>query len=223
MSQKFISKKKNILLKKYLYVLAINISSLYLFFKITENVVENGLVTKLDMLINGKIVLLWDSLQNKIMIFITNIGSQNNLLILLLILFGVLVYKKKWHYSLLLLFSMIGGVILTVLTKIIIHRARPENALIEVSGYSSPSGHATMAILFFSLLIYLFKDTLKSKTARYSFIIGNIMLFLGIGFSRIYLNVHWLSDVIGGFLLGLFWLTLLLLIFKIITSFSKKT
>ncbi len=220
---RFINKRKHIFTKYNLYALILNIFSLYLFTKMIEDVIDKELVTKLDVWLNAKIVLLWNPLLNKIMIFVTNIASPSNLLILSLILLGILVYKKKWYYSSLLFFSMLGGLLFEILTKFIIHRARPENALVDVSGYSFPSGHATMAIIFFSLLLYAFKDDIKNKTLRYSFIIGNIVLFLLIGFSRVYLNAHWFSDVIAGFALGLFWLTLLILVFKIIISLSKKT
>jgi len=220
---RIINKQRHIFVKYHLYALILNVFSLYLFSKMAEDFVEREAVTRLDIWINQKIVLLWTPLLTKVMILITNILSPFGLFILSIILFGVLVYKKKWYYSLLFLFSMTGGLLFEFLTKLIIHRARPENALIEVSGYSFPSGHAIMAIIFFSLLLYAFKDDIKNKILRYGFIIANILLFLIIGFSRVYLNVHWFSDVIAGFSLGLFWLTLLILVFKTIISLSKKT
>ncbi len=219
---RFVNKRKHIFTKFHLYLLILNIFSLYLFSKMIEDVIDGELITKLDIWFNAKMVLLWNPLLNKIMIFITNIVSPLYLFLLSLILFGVLIYKKKWYYSLLLLFSMMGGLLFELLTKLIIHRARPENALIEVSGYSFPSGHATMAIIFFSLFLYSFKDDIKNKFLRYVFVISNILLFLLIGLSRIYLNVHWLSDVLAGFGLGLFWLTLLILVFQIIILLLKK-
>jgi len=220
---RFINKRKHIFTKYHLYALILNIFSLYLFSKMIEDVIDGELVTKLDVWLNAKIVLLWNPLLNKIMTFITNIASPLHLFILSLILFGVLMYKKKWYYSLLLLFSMIGGLLFETLTKFIIHRARPENALIEVSGYSFPSGHATMAIIFFSLFLYSFKDDIKNKALKNIFIISNIILFLLVGLSRLYLNVHWFSDVLAGYGLGLFLLTLLILVLKTIISISTKT
>ncbi|MCA9460267.1 MAG: bifunctional DedA family/phosphatase PAP2 family protein, partial [Nanoarchaeota archaeon] len=204
---KFINKRKHIFSKYHLYTLIINIFSLYLFSKMIEDVIDGELITRIDVWLNAKMILLWNPLLNKIMIFITNIASLTNLFILSIILFGILIYKKKWHCSLLLFFSIVGGLLFEVLIKLIIHRPRPENALIEVSGYSFPSGHATMAIIFFSLLLYSFKDDIKKKSLKYIFIISNIVIFLLIGTSRIYLNVHWLSDILAGFSLGLFWLT----------------
>ena len=219
---KFVNKRKHVFTKHHLYTLILNIFSLYLFFKMVEDVIDGELITKLDIWINTKMVLLWNPLLNKTMIFITNIASPTNLFILSLILFGILIYKKKWYYSLLLFFSMIGGLLFEVLIKLIMHRARPENALIEVSGYSFPSGHATMAVIFFSLLLYSFKDDIKNKSLKYIFIISNIVFFLLIGTSRVYLNVHWLSDVLAGFGLGLFWLTLLILMSRVSISFFSK-
>ncbi len=219
---RFINKRKHIFTKYNLYALIINLSSLYVLSKMIDDVIGNELITRLDFWISTKVVLLWNPLLNRIMIFITNIVNLTNLFILCLILFAVLIYKKKWYNSLLLFFSMAGGLFFELLIKQIIQRARPENALINVSGYSFPSGHATMAVIFFSLLIYSFKDDIKNITLRNLFIFGNIALFLMIGISRIYLNVHWFSDVIAGLSLGLFWLTLLILVFKVVVSWKKR-
>ncbi len=219
---KFINKRRHIFTRYHLYALILNITSLYLFSKMIEDIIAKEMITKLDVWINTNIVFLWNPTLNRIMIFITNIISPINLFILLIILFAVLVYKKKWYCSLLLLFSVVGGLLFVLVTKLTIHRARPENALIEVSGYSFPSSHATMAIIFFLLLIYSFKDDIKNKMLRHVFIYFNIVLFLLVGISRVYLNVHWFSDIIGGFSLGLFWLTLLILVFKTIIHLSKK-
>ncbi|RLG10216.1 hypothetical protein DRN73_08395 [Candidatus Pacearchaeota archaeon] len=113
-------------------------------------------------------------------------------------------------------FFIIGGFALKAFVKDLIQRPRPISSLIPVSGYSFPSGHALISIIFFTSLIYFFKDNIKNKNLRYTFITINILLFLLIGFSRIYLNVHWFSDVLGGFLLGLFWIGFSILFFKII-------
>ena len=220
---KLVNKRKRVFSKYHLYALILNIFSLYLFSKMIEDVVDGEMITGLDVWLSAKIVLLWSPPLNKIMIFITNIASPSHLAVMSLILLGILVYRKKWHCSLLLVFSMAGGMLLEVVTKLIVHRTRPGNALVEASGYSFPSGHATMAIIFFSLLAYSFKDDIRNKALRYIFIISNILLFMLIGFSRVYLNVHWLSDVLAGFGSGLFWLTLLILVFKMIAALSNKT
>jgi len=92
---------------------------------------------------------------------------------------------------------LIAGILIKVL-KEIFQRARPLNALITESSFSMPSGHATMAIVFFGLIIYLF-TTKKNKLIP---LISATLITLLIGFTRIYLRVHWLTDVLAGFILG---------------------
>lgn len=168
-----------------------------------------------DQLINTKITLLQTDVLTQIMIAITNIMSTKVLLTLSLLLILFLTYKKNYRKVLLVIVSIGGATALELFLKALIQRARPENALIEASStYSFPSGHATLAIVFFSLLILLFKDKIKNKQLKYSFITTNILLILLIGFSRVYLNVHWFTDVIAGFMLGLLWIILVIHIYK---------
>jgi undecaprenyl-diphosphatase len=123
---------------------------------------------------------------------------------------------------LLAFFGLGGGLLLETLIKLIVQRARPENSLITETGFSFPSGHATMSLILFTLLLLTFKNDIKNNALKWVFIVCNITLILLIGLSRIYLNVHWFSDVIGGFALGLFWLTLLILVFKYVNVSLKK-
>jgi undecaprenyl-diphosphatase len=176
--------------------------------------VLTGFFIRMDVLVNAKISLLQAPLLTKIMLVITSIGSIAGLVILSVIAFALLAYKKRWLNALLLVISMLSGVGAELLIKLIVHRLRPDNALIQASGYSFPSGHATMAMLLFSLLIYFFRDDIKDKLWKHVFVVFSIVLALLVGFSRVYLNVHWLSDVIGGFALGLLWLMLSIFVFK---------
>lgn len=220
---RFINKRKHIFTRYHLYMLVFNLFSLYLFAKMIEDVTDQEWITRVDVWVNAKMVLLWNPLLNKLMVTITTIANPVRLLIASIVLLGVLVLKKKWYYSWLLFFSMTGGLLFELLVKLIIHRARPENALIAVSGYSFPSGHATMSLIFFSMVLYAFKNDIRNKALRGVFIAANIILFVLIGSSRVYLDVHWLSDVIAGFSLGLFWLTLMILIFKVVVAVSRRT
>jgi undecaprenyl-diphosphatase len=74
--------------------------------------------------------------------------------------------------------------------------------LIPETGFSFPSGHTTLSIAFFGVLIYLFKDEIKNKTLRYLFITISLLLPFLIAFSRLYLNVHWFTDVVAGLFIG---------------------
>lgn len=172
------------------------------------------LLVGFDLWVNQQVTALWSPVLNMIFILITEIGNTDWLIALSLVLSVVLIHKKRLSHAALVLCSMLGtGLVL--LMKWILERPRPLEGLIDVSGYSFPSGHAAMSLIFFGLLIYFFKDDIKNLMYRRLFIVGCVILFLAVGFSRLYLNVHWFSDVIAGFALGLFWITALILIFKI--------
>ncbi|MCK5449355.1 phosphatase PAP2 family protein [Candidatus Pacearchaeota archaeon] len=91
--------------------------------------------------------------------------------------------------------------ILIKLSKEIFQRARPLNQIIQETSFSFPSGHSTMAIVFFGLIIYLFSKN-KSKKIKITSSLIAILIIILIGFTRVYLNVHWLTDIFGGFILG---------------------
>jgi len=219
---KFIEKRKHIFNKYHLYSLSLCIFSLWMFLKMAEDVYTRDFVLQIDTWLNIQVMTIWNPLLNQIVIFITNIGGIINLSVLSTALFIALIITKKWYNSILLLCSMIGGVIGNELLKNLLQRPRPTNSLIPVEDFSFPSGHAMMSIIFFSVLLYSFKDDIKKPIFKRLFITGNILLFILIGFSRIYLNVHWFSDVVAGFSLGLFWLTLLILVFKATIFFAKS-
>ena len=91
-----------------------------------------------------------------------------------------------------------------LLLKELVGRARPDLWLTGPgpSGMSFPSGHATFAMVFGGILIVLIGETVSSVPARRAIQLGLVLLILAIGASRVYLGVHWPSDVIGGYLFG---------------------
>jgi len=100
--------------------------------------------------------------------------------------------------------------VLIKISKEIFQRARPLNALIPETGFSIPSGHATIAVVFFGLIAFLF----TTKKHKLSATIITTLIILITGFTRIYLRAHWLTDVIAGFILGGIILYLGILIYK---------
>jgi undecaprenyl-diphosphatase len=125
------------------------------------------------------------------------------------------------RYSLLLLGAMAGDTLLVELFKTIIMSPRPLNGLIVASGYSFPSGHTMSSLVFFGVLTYfVWKNwgSVKIKALSGGFYISITAL---VGFDRIYLNVHWFSDIVGSIFLGAFWVTLCILLFKYLVSSGK--
>lgn len=219
---KKINKKRHIFHRRHLYFLLINLFSLYTFAKMLENFVDQELIINFDYWLNTEVALWRNPLLNKLMTFITYLGGTTTMIIGGVLLLGFFIYNKKWRYSLILIFSMILGKLSEVTTKHIIGRDRPNNPIIEAAGFSFPSGHPTIAMIFFSVLIYYFKNHIKNISLKYSLIILCLSIILGVGFSRIYLGVHWFSDVVAGFSLGLFVLTLMVLSLEFITTVFKE-
>ncbi|MDD5341157.1 MAG: LssY C-terminal domain-containing protein [Patescibacteria group bacterium] len=112
--------------------------------------------------------------------------------------------KKNYVYSFFV--TIVGSVAFGALSKIAIHRPRPTSGLIFESSYSFPSNHAVIALAFFGFIAYFFWRDLKTLRNKLNVFFGCLTLIILIGFSRLYLGVHFLSDVLGGYLLGLLWL-----------------
>lgn len=114
--------------------------------------------------------------------------------------------KKRIIFISPFLVSLLGGVFTNYLSKLSFHRGRPLNAIYFESSFSFPSGHATLAVVLYGFIIYYFWKKTSSRSAKNFLLAFGIVLILAIGFSRIYLGVHYLSDVLGGYLLGIIWL-----------------
>lgn len=120
-------------------------------------------------------------------------------------------YKVLKHRSELVLFIavILGADILYATLKQLFHRARPDlHRLAEASNYSFPSGHATMAFALYGVLTFLLWRHISTRLGRTVLIIISVFMILAIGISRIYLGVHYPSDIIAGYFISAFWLTL---------------
>ncbi|HEX7482661.1 MAG TPA: phosphatase PAP2 family protein, partial [Candidatus Bathyarchaeia archaeon] len=137
-----------------------------------------------------------------------------SLVIISLLISGVLFLKDYKAHGLLLLAAMGGDALIISALKTLEHISRPTNGISFDSGFSYPSGHSGGCIVFGGLLAYFAWRHWQSKSSRVAIGIGLGLIVGVVGFDRIYLNVHWLSDVFGGWLLGAFWLLFAILIFR---------
>ena len=135
---------------------------------------------------------------------ITNLGSAVFLIALTIILI-IVIKNKKIGLSIFLNLSFVT--ILNQLLKRILQRPRPnEFRIIEETGYSFPSGHSMVSMAFYGYLIYLIYKYVKNKYIKWGLITILSILIVSIGISRIYLGVHYTSDVLGGFLIAVSYL-----------------
>ena len=138
--------------------------------------------------------------------FITNFGGAIFLAVLTIILF-ILIKNKKIGVSIFSNLAIITA--LNQLLKNILQRPRPtEYRIIEETGYSFPSGHSMISMAFYGYLIYLIYKYVKNKYVKWTSMVLLSLLICSIGISRIYLGVHYTSDVLGGFLISISYLVM---------------
>jgi undecaprenyl-diphosphatase len=137
-----------------------------------------------------------------------------SLVIISLVISGVLFLKNYKAPGLLLLGTIGGDALIVSALKTLEHVARPTNGIFFDSDFSYPSGHSAGCIAFGGVLAYFAWRRWQSTRSRA--LIGSCMgSVVGVvGFDRLYLNVHWVSDVFGGWLFGAFWLSFVILVFR---------
>jgi membrane-associated phospholipid phosphatase len=120
----------------------------------------------------------------------------------------VLAVRRDWLRVCAIAITMGGGTALSTTLKTIFHRGRPEVAteFITHQTWSFPSGHAMNSLIGYGFLTYLLLEHIHDRRARAAIIVVTVLLVGVVGFSRLYLGVHYLSDVIAGFLAGATWL-----------------
>ncbi len=153
-----------------------------------------------DSLLSSLVLNIRCELLNKIMLGITYLGSEYAYIFLLLL--GFIFIRDR-----LIPLLVAGGLMVSTfafnLIKFIVKRPRPLDGLILENGFSFPSGHSLSAVFFYGFLIYFVFKNIKNVKLKKILLVFICMIILLIGFSRIYLGVHFVSDVIAGFVLGL--------------------
>jgi undecaprenyl-diphosphatase len=143
--------------------------------------------------------------------------------LLLLVVVVSLFYQRAWKLSaILLLVSTAGSAVLTTVLKGVFQRARPElfDSGYHASFYSFPSGHATVAVGFYGMVTLVLAYRLRGR-ARWVVAVSGILVVLLIGFSRLYLGVHYPTDVVAGYLAALLWLICVGAVYALWLSFRN--
>ena len=141
---------------------------------------------------------------------------------ILLIAYFLFIRKHRW-YSIKIPAISLSSVLLMTLLKNLFNRPRPLIPLLEpAKGLSFPSGHAMMSATFFGLLIYFVYKRQMPPLIKFTAITLLVLFIFSIGLSRIYLRVHYASDVIAGFCIGVIWLTIAINALNRIELYSKR-
>ena len=191
----------------------VSLFGLSLFAAMLVNVLYDGRVLMLDKWISGHMHLLREPCFDPIVKMITDINGIFGAAIfsvLVVVLFAWL----KWYRDIVFYLSVtLGATGVFVLVKQLVVRSRPESAIIEIGGYSFPSGHTTMATAMAFALYFILSEKTQNCMVKVCLFLIALGWSLLIASTRLYLGVHWFSDVVGGFGLGLFWVTAVGLLF----------
>lgn len=189
------------------FVLGILVSfiSLFAFLSIIQEYFENGGNYIIDKVSINFVKSIETPLLNKIVYNITILGNSKSVIVITIIGVLFLIYKKLKSEAAFLALNILGVWLLNEALKAFFKRNRPDIRIIEVHGYSLPSGHAMIFMTLAIITSYLILIHLKGMSIRWFFATLLIMLAIAIGLSRVYLRVHYLSDVLAGWSAGAFW------------------
>ncbi len=116
-------------------------------------------------------------------------------------------YRGRRLYAEAIWIAVSGAEMTSFFLKLLVGRERPLDALAQESTYSFPSGHSVLAIALYGYLLWVAGREIKNFKVRVACQVSLALIIIGIGFSRLYLGVHFFSDVIAGYLVGGAWLT----------------
>lgn len=188
--------------------LGISACLLALFVDISTNTFVEKNMDVFDYTITNLVRYLATPNLDRLMIYITTIGSAHFYGTLAPLILCRLAFSHRWREASAFSICLIGAGALNYLLKYLFERSRPDVLqLVLASGYSFPSGHAMVSLCFYGMLTYLISRNIPHWHWRFILFIFTTILVIAIGISRIYLGVHYPSDILGGYTAGATWLS----------------
>ena len=211
----FINSRRHIFVKYDFHLLLVCLTSLYFFFQTVQDVVsDHPFMVQLDVTFNLVMAHHIKPFLVDIAKIVSDVFSPTTFGILAVGFLIWWIYKKHWQNVYVMIAAYPVGLMFGYLLKISVGRARPINMLIHETDFSFPSTHALAAALFCTLAVYFLVRYINNRHLRELFILGSILLVVLVCASRVYLNVHWFSDVVAGSMFGIFWTTCAILIVR---------
>ena len=187
---------------------------IYVLAQLSEEVLEK------EAFAFDKTILLWihsfaNPTLDRIMLFITSLGDPNTVVVIVTITLALLLWRRYYQEAKIFFVDCLGGVVLSYGLKLVFGKTRPDlwQSSITETSYSYPSGHALGSTILYGFLAYI----LATRYRQFSWLIYTLagLLIFAIGLSRLYLGVHWPSDIIGGYCIGFLWVMFCITMLKL--------
>ena len=193
-----------------------------IFIELTETL-KSDLLADYDHQITEYVISFRSPALTEYFIFITHVGDvYGYAFFLVLLTFMSIFVFKHWKYTFQIVFVLLLSALSNLILKRFVDRARPGiEHMVSVETLSYPSGHAMSAMAFYGFLMYLFYRFNINVVLKIAIIIVLAFLILSIGISRIYLGVHFPSDIAGGYIAGFIWVVFCVILFNLIEVFRR--
>jgi membrane-associated phospholipid phosphatase len=193
------------------------------FIALAEDVTSGEPIVQFDLAVVNAIHAHTSPILIPVMLVLSIAGSQVPTLVTA-ILVPYFVWKRRWYDLALLVFAMGGAELANMSIKSLFHRVRPSftDPITSAGGFSFPSGHAMGSMVFYGLFAYWLWHYNPTKTPRVLVSVTFPVIVVLVGFSRIYLGVHYPSDVVGGYAAGLAWLALTITGMEVLRAWHRK-
>jgi membrane protein DedA with SNARE-associated domain/membrane-associated phospholipid phosphatase len=187
-----------ILVLAFVYVLS-------LFAGVVEDLITSDSIIAADIRISNLFFALRTDTLTRVFTWITLLGKSQVILFFIVTTAALLWLWRKKFLILPLFIASCGSEAFTYLGKLVLHRSRPAMAIYAEHSFSFPSGHATIAVAFYGFVAYILMRLAQRWNTAVNIFFVAILLITAIGLSRVYLGVHYLSDVWSGYLVGAMW------------------
>ncbi len=192
--------------------------ALWLFAAVVDSVLEQNDLFRFDAGAHAAVYQFVGPRHEALARAVTFFGNNATLIALVIVAAAALLYARRWMLALrVVLASGLGGLVVLGL-KALFHRARPVDQIIHATGYSLPSGHAFASTVFYGMMVYLVWRLVRPAWARWLATLLGVCGVAAIGLSRVYLNVHFLTDVVAGWASGLAWLVSVLIAVHVVEA-----
>jgi len=188
----------------------ISLAALWIFAGVTEDVVTHDPLTNFDLALTTWIRAHTTPLGDRIFTVVSLIGSPIAMAAVGMIGAVIIIVRRKWLELAAWVAGFMGAGVLSYILKIVIQRPRPVGATAFLHGesFSFPSGHALGSLVGYGMLAYVIgSNWITTTRGRFRLVIATAVLVVAIGISRLYLGVHYFSDVVGGYAVGVLWLS----------------